>query len=191
MAAKPKPSCGVVVSSDQVFTDSLVLGSVGETCFLDILLDNVTRTFPDLPKVFAMAFRDHMQMTETFAQHVESKGFTFFVSDRDYTSRLLRAAMQYGIDQVVDVDATCPVTCFEYARGLLETHLESGSDLTLAHNLPRNLTPAVVSAEALSRCKSMASTSMCAHYGLQNVSKPEAGATSPSCWPIPRISPPT
>lgn len=173
MSETLKAQCGVIVSSDQVFADSLVMGSVGDTNFLDILLDNVARAFPDLPKVFAMAFRDHMRMTEAFSQHVESKGFAFFVSDRDYTSRLVHTAMQYGITQVVDVDATCPVACFEYARGMLETHLESGADLTLIHNLPRNLTPVVVSAEALSRCKSMASTSFCATYGITDVRTPE------------------
>lgn len=167
MAAKAKPSCGVVVSSDQVFSDSLVLGSIGETCFLDYLLSNVAKAFPDLPRIFAMAFRDHQRMTKEFAEHIEALGFEFFVTDRDYGSRLLRAAGQYGLAHVVDVDATCPLTCFEYAHGLLERHLASGADLTLAHNLPRTIVPCVVSAEALSRRKSMSQTSMCAYYGIE------------------------
>lgn len=171
-------TCGVVVSSDQIFSDSLPLGSVGETCFLDILLANVAKAFPDLPRIFAMAFRDHQKMTKEFAEHIEAMGFEFFVSDRDYGSRLLRAARQFGIEHVVDVDATCPLTCFEYARGMLALHLESGAELTVAHNLPRTMVPCVVSAEALSRAKSMTGTGMCAYYGIEGgVTKAEGYAS--------------
>lgn len=161
--------CGVVVSSDQVFRDSLVMGSVGESCFLDMLLERVARTFPDLPRVFAMAFRNHMEMTKEFAERVQALGFEFFVTDRDYASRLLRAAGQYGLDHVIDVDASCPLTCMEYARGMVASHLESGADVTAAHNLPRNLTPCVISTQALSRVKSMTGTSMPAYYQLEDM----------------------
>lgn len=172
-AANPKrdlpmnDSVGVIVNSTQIFDDSLPLATVGNQRFLEFLLRRVSAAFPARQRIFAMAFWDLQRIREDFAQHVESLGFTFFIADRDDGNRLARTARHFGLEHVLDVDVLAPLSSMHFAEEMIAAHLEQGADLTLCHNLPRNLAPWVVSTRALGRYTSLATMGFCNHWGIE------------------------
>lgn len=164
----------VIVNSDQVFEDSLQLATVGGETFLEFLLGNVRDALPDSHRIFAMAFRDLQKMNEHLVNLVKSFGFEMFIGDRDYANRMARASRLAGFDHVLDIDVTCPLTSLHCVQDMLASHLAAGRDLTVCHNLPRTLAPALVRRQALALYNSLVNTSMPAAFGLNAVLRPAA-----------------
>ena len=162
----------IVVGSDHLFDDSLPMATVGGTRFLDLLLSRIRRRFPDTLKIFAMAYLNIQELSEALRDMVAAHGFEFFVADRDHTARLARVARFYGLDHLVDIDVLHPLTSLHCLEAMLARHVAAGNDLTVCHNLPRTLAPVVVSAQAVTTCKSFTVFGFARHYGLEPAAAP-------------------
>lgn len=157
---------GVTVRSLQVNDDSLPLASLGSSTFLDYLLGNMAKAFPDEPKIFAMEFGDLQRLSGALVDRVKSHGFEMFIGTHPYVPRLLAAAKRYELDDIVDVRVDAPLTIGSVARGMLDAHRAGGQELTLCQNLPLTLAPTVVSRGALSRWHAMTATGFGGAYGV-------------------------
>jgi len=165
---------GIVVSTDQVFEDSLAMASLGDKRFIDFLLSNIQKTFPEDKKIFAMAFRDLQRMRKDFVKLVESYGFEMFVADRDDAARLARVANIFELEHVAEIRLDCPLTSLNLVIDMVKSHIKTGCDLTICHNLPLTLSPAIANLKALSLYSSMANTNLVNTYKIQSAVKEAA-----------------
>ena len=169
---------GIVVTSAQLDPSSLPFSSLGATHFLDFLLTNLRRAFPDTPKIFAMGFEDLQEIDEQHVQSIRGYDFEFFIGDRDVHWRLLKAARRFELAHVVEVPVSHVLTSIRVTGSLMTSHLRSRSDLSACHNLPGALAPVISSRESLERCYSMRETGFLKHFGMEETVRGAASHTA-------------
>lgn len=160
---------GIVVTSDQIFENSLPMANLADSCFLDFTLERVAKAFPNAKKIFAMAFRDFQKVGEDLVKHIESFGFTMFMGDLNVARRLVNASAIHGLDVVVDIPIAYPLVSLHFVKDMLASHAKSGADLTLCHNMPVTMAPVVVTPAALSRFHSLSTPGFRAMFGMPEI----------------------
>lgn len=164
-----KNKFAIVVSSNQIFKDSLCMASVGDTNFLDFLLSRIQKAFPNHLKIFSMAFEDFQKVREEQTDQIKSFGFEPFMGDPVTTRRLSQTARVHKITDLVAVDIAHPLVSLHFVDKMMKSHVEKKSHLTICHNLPVNLAPVVVSAESINLYNSLSAGSMQAYFNIRKI----------------------
>jgi spore coat polysaccharide biosynthesis protein SpsF (cytidylyltransferase family)/SAM-dependent methyltransferase len=159
---------GIVVRSRQIYKESLLLASLGESNFLDYLLKKISKSFQDETKIFAMEFEDLQEVSEEIIKLIESYGFKFFMGESDYLIRIISAGRINNIEHVVDLKASCPLVSMDITHAMIDAHLHMKNDITVCQNLPNTIAPTIIRLNALIRTDHLMNTGFIKYHKLDN-----------------------
>jgi len=149
---------GIVVNSEQVGKKSLVMGSLGNGTFLEHFLGGFKGCCESYDKFFSMRLDNLQTVSVEINGMIESYGFEVFIGDRNDEYRMLQVAKANKLDVIVNIQAYNVLTVASLIDGIVKDHLESGADITVAHNVPTQICPVVVNTKALQLCFSATNT---------------------------------
>jgi len=159
---------GIVVNSEQVGKSSLVMGSLGNKTFLEHFLGGFKGSCDSYEKVYSMRLDNLQAVSVAINSMIESYGFEVFIGDRNDEYRMLQVAKANGFDIIVNIMSYNVLTVAALIDDLVKSHIASGADITVPHNVPTQLCPVVVNVDALQLAFSASDSGFLKYYNLSD-----------------------